>query len=320
MTARPTLPRVPVRALAVPLLLVLALLAPTTATSSAAAGDPAATARPRGSTQTTHTGQPGRPLRRVDVVDLNIERKASALATALSRAEHVGARLITLQEVCWWQVRDLRQEHPHWSVAWKPDTTSRPCLLDTEPIPLGERQRMASGNVAIWTGGDDAEVTTHPFRSQDSGRDQGMACLHWFKEVRVHLCSTHLLNTSKGRQRMRDIQFRQAREVRRITGRWIDKGGLVVVGGDFNAAKRTRTLDQMYLVDGLGRFQEATACPRDVLFCRRALSTTFDKGKIKIDYIFFSANRLPPGGPHLLRVRGTSSDHHMLSGWAQVRV
>jgi len=255
-------------------------------------------------------------LTRLVVVDHNIERRPAALAAALRRAARVDARMITLQEVCWWQVRDLRTKHPDWSIAYQADNRSGRCQERTALGTLSERNDL--GNVAIRTGGTRTRTVVHVFKSQVSRRgNRGVACLQWRVRVTIDLCSTHLLHVGKIKAQQ-PVLLRQARQLSTFTRRLTARGHLVVLGGDFNAAPGSRPLDYFYTVNGEGRFVEATSCQRGILRCRRSQGITLDGGERKIDYVFFSANRTPPGAPHGLEITRTVSDHHMLTGWAFV--
>lgn len=316
MTAdlRPPRRRLPV---AVALLLVVALLAfgGTSSSGSATAADDV---RAGGRADVGMNGpeRPARRLSRVVVVDHNIERRPSALTAALRHAARVGARMITLQEVCWWQVRDLRELHPDWAIVYQPDNRSGRC---TDRRILGSLSaRIDSGNVAIRTEGSGTRASTHVFRPRVNGRGmQGIACLHWQVRISVDLCSTHLLHAGElGPDRR--VLLRQARALGAFTRRLNARGHLVVLGGDLNAGPVSRPLDFLYAVGGQGRMVEATGCPVGVPRCRRTRRITRDGGRQKIDYVFFSANRTPPGTAHGLTITRTLSDHHMLTGWAMV--
>lgn len=252
------------------------------------------------------------------VVDHNVERRQAAIDAALRRAGRTRAPVVLLQEVCWWQADAIRAAHPRWTVAWKADVSSGHCRR-RGLAGIADNGRRQSGNVAIWTGGPRGHVTSRVFRHQ-GGRffRSNIVCISWRADGVVRrACSTHLVNASKFTKR-RGSQLRQAREVKRLTRPWIRRGDFVVVAGDFNAGPTHRPLDEMYAVGGRGRFQEATGCPRDVGSCRRSLATTFDGGYSKIDYVFFSANRVPAGARRSLSVVPTLSDHHLLTGWAYV--
>jgi endonuclease/exonuclease/phosphatase family metal-dependent hydrolase len=288
-------------------LLVVALLVPLPRATGVGAQPPVAST----------AGRPHPPgLSRMVVVDHNVERPLSAVTAALQRAAQAHARVVTLQEVCWWQVRDLRAQHPDWSVAYLPDTHSGRCRTG---LGIGALQgRDDSGNVVVWTGGSRAAASTHVFGSQPRRTfRQGLACLHWRASVPIDVCSTHLVHDGEKRA-LRQVQVRQAREVGDHVRHWIRRGHLVVVGGDLNAAPSSRPLDYLYRVNGQGRFVESTRCPRTVDLCRRSRGVTLDRGHQKIDYVFFSVNRTPPGSPHGLTLTHTLSDHHLLTGWAYV--
>lgn len=265
-------------------------------------------------------------LERVDVVDHNVQLRPSAVEAALARAARTRASLVLLQEVCWSQVRRIREDHPGWTVAYQRGVDAPQCRA-RDLSGLADLGRRDSGLVAIWTGGSDGVVTSHVFRHQGARRGvrgpearlrDGIVCVGWTARGVVRRgCSTHLVNASRFPARL-GTQYRQAREVRRLTRSWTRRGDLVVVGGDFNASPQSRPMDLLYRVDGFGRFHEATGCPRTVVVCRRALETTFDGGKIKIDYVFFSANRMVVSAPRRLAVLPTLSDHHLLSAWAYV--
>ena len=252
-------------------------------------------------------------LERIDVVDHNVQLRPSAVQAALDRAASTDATLVLLQEVCSSEVRRIRAAHPDWTVAYQRSVDAPQCRArDLTGLPdLGRRD---SGLVAIWTGGSTGVVTSHVFRHQGTRRGtrgaegrfrDGVVCVSWAARGVVRRgCSTHLVNASRLPTR-RGTQFRQAREVRRLTRPWVRRGDVVVVGGDFNASPQSRPMDLMYRVDGDGAFHEATGCPRAVEVCRRALGTTFDGGRIKIDYVFFSANRMAVSSPRRLAVLPT---------------
>lgn len=321
MPSRHRRPVGPGSRVAPPLALLVALLVALLGPPLAAAPQGAAYDASSGDRSTARTAGAGPGVARFEVVSHNVERRPSAIDDALRRARRVGAPVVLLQEVCWWQARELRERHPRWTIGYKPDVDSPPCRREASLDDLQHRGRHDAGLVAIWTGGARGTVTAHTFRHQGARKFRhGAVCVHWrATDLTRRACSTHLVNAARFHQR-RGTQVRQARELRRLTSPWVRRGDLVVLGGDFNARPYSRPMDFFYAVDGHGRFHEATGCPRTVDFCRRALSTTFDGGQLKIDYVFFSRNRLPLGAPHELRVSPTRSDHHLLSGWAHVDV
>ncbi len=263
-----------------------------------------------------HASMPPVQLR---VVDHNIEHNKRALKRAVQRVRKVRAQVVTLQEICWWQAEELRRQHPQWTVAWKREQTSNWCTRragDLGPIPTGKEYKDI-GNVAIWTGGASGVISRFTFEHQlDRTRTKGMACVSWEAGAVHRACSLHLLSADKPESR-RLIRLRQAREVHRITVGWVRKHELVVLGGDFNSQPYKDPLDYIYDFRGRGDFREATPCKFRRRDCRRS-QVTFDGGRTKIDYIFFSSNRMSPRAERSLEIFPTPSDHHLLSGWAYV--
>ncbi|MGA8258416.1 MAG: endonuclease/exonuclease/phosphatase family protein [Nocardioides sp.] len=258
-----------------------------------------------------------REMTKLRVVDHNIQRRSDALNRAIGKARSTRAQIITLQEVCWWQLKQLRARHPRWSFAWQVDRDAPWCERVDRSNPVNPQTRSAQGNVVISTGGHGKARARYFDDQLNRGRRQGMACLTWQNAGVVrHACSLHLI--SGGDQRRDQLRTRQAREVYRTTHRWIRHGDLVVLGGDFNASPHRPALDYLYRYRGRGGFREAT--PRHVGGNRdcRCSSTTFDGGRTKIDYIFFSANRMAARAARQLLVYPTGSDHHLLVGWALI--
>ena len=257
-------------------------------------------------------------LRRIRVVDHNIEKRSAAMSRALTAARKTGAEVILLQEVCWWQADQLRRRHPTWTVAYKPERERDKCMRGSSRDSglLGVRRQV--GNVAIWTGGSVGLPTTHTFTTQRVKSDRtGLACVSWTTIVRHRACSVHLISPTGRRELI--VRTKQAREVRRITGPWVGKQDLVVLGGDFNAEPQRATMNHLYRFDGVGRFREATKQRLGGPDCR-CRQVTGDERRAKVDYIFFSANRTTARGFRSLRVVKTSSDHHLLIGWADMDV
>jgi len=257
-------------------------------------------------------------LSKFRVIDHNIEHRDSALRLAVEKALATRAQAITLQEVCFGQVRRLRRLHPDWTIAWMPGVVNDRCSERASLVSPVERQK--SGNVAIWTGGGWGRTSTFAFTRQlDRGQHRGMACVTYRAGARVRICSVHLLSANEPVSR-RIIRTAQAREVHRMTTEWVRADELVVVGGDFNAPPNKRALDYLYQFRGRGHFREALGRPDRGRDCRCKSQTTFDGGRTKIDYIFFSANRMTDTAARQLRVFRSLSDHHILSGWAYVDV
>jgi endonuclease/exonuclease/phosphatase (EEP) superfamily protein YafD len=297
-----------------PLLLVVTLggAAPATPAVPAAAGPGASAVA-----AVAAVAVPAPASVRLRVVNHNIEKRPAALARALRVARRSRAQVVTLQEVCSWQVAQLRRRHPRWTVAFKPERISGRCRSVTPGLPALTGSGRMVGNVAVWTGGARGAVATHTFRPQRVVDDRvGLACVSWRTSVRLRACSVHLISPSAPE----DVGLRtaQARDVRRITDPWIRRDQVVVLGGDFNARPGRRTMRQLY--DGAaGRFREATGRGRGGRGGRGCCAaSTYDGAGVKIDYIFYSANRTGARSHRNLRIVRTVSDHHLLVGSADV--
>lgn len=262
---------------------------------------------------------PAPRLTQFRIVDHNIEHTTSALKRVLQRARKVKAVAITVQEICWWQARGLSRQHPDWTISWMKDQESGWCLKHSSSgeISLDQQdKRRGIGNVAIWTGGRRGKTSSITFRSQRIDDHRGMACVTWTRGARQRVCSVHLMSPKTRTQAK--ARTRQAREVHRITSTWISQDDLVVLGGDFNSQPKRITLDYLYVLRGRGQFREITPPPAGALGDCRCTQVTADGGRTKIDYVFFSANRMTPDAYRTLTITRTQSDHHMLNGWAMV--
>jgi endonuclease/exonuclease/phosphatase family metal-dependent hydrolase len=253
---------------------------------------------------------------RVVVVSHNVERRTSAIDDAVARARRTGATMVTLQEVCWWQARTVALEHLGWTVAWRRNASTPLCrprsgldlLLSPERGDIGTLVMVATPGAGVeWT----------QFRAQAPGKSRGLLCLTWRRGITAHLCSTHLQHPHNAPAKV--VQQRQAAQVRSATAGWVDRGDLVILTGDFNAAPHTRVLDPIYATGGgSGRFHEATRCAPARQECRRGLRGTHDRARSKLDYVFFSANRMVTTRPHSVTLLPTRSDHHLLTAAAYV--
>lgn len=252
---------------------------------------------------------------RLRVVNHNIEKRSRALKHALKTARRTGAQVILLQEVCWWQASDIRRRNPGWTVSYIEERNRDRCRNRGYPgDALGLREQV--GNLAIWTGGPTGSTSAIAFDNQRvRGDNAGLACVAWVDLVRHRACSAHLIAPQSGQ----DVKTRtrQARDVARITAPWIRQDDLVILGGDFNAEPRRRTMRYLYTRGGKGDFREAGGLRSDGRRCSCARST-YDRRKVKIDYVFFSANRTSTSALRKLRIVRTVSDHHLLVGWADV--
>jgi len=298
--------------------LALYLAAPLAVTAQADAISPSKTRalalEPGGGT--ARAGADGPAVTTLQVVSHNIEKRQRALRKALRSARRTGATVVALQELCGWQAADLVRAHPDWTVSYRPERDHVLCERS------GRRRGSASdadrtiGNAVVWTGGSGGRSTAHTFSSQRSqpGRT-GMPCVSWTARVVHTACSVHLSAPVNGEQIR--VRTGQARDVRDITRPWVRRGRLVVLAGDFNAEPHRRTMDHLYARGGSGSFREAGPNPARSPRCA-CYEPTLDQRGVKIDYVFFSTNRVTPRTDRRLRVVPTVSDHDLLLGRADV--
>ncbi|CAN5217859.1 hypothetical protein BH09ACT12_BH09ACT12_09170 [soil metagenome] len=297
--------------------LVAALTLPGAATASAPASSAAvvgASASP--SERQGQVPAASQAATRLRVVDHNIEKRTSALDRAVAAARKTAAEVILLQEVCWWQAEDLIRRHPAWTISYKAERDNDRCQRRGYRGDTFVAGRRKVGNIAIWTGGPRGVTSGHTFRHQRTKDDRtGLACVAWVQGARHRACSVHLISPTDAEETR--VRTGQARDIRAITNPWLDHDDLVVLGGDFNAQPRRRTMEYVYELGGAGRFRESSTHRLGGRDCR-CVQITGDGGRPKVDYIFFSANRTEQRAYRALRIVKTSSDHHLLLGWADV--
>lgn len=253
------------------------------------------------------------------------ENPGLAIDYALNRADNKGADGMTLQEVCVDQYNELVRRYPSWTIAWHPIGP---------PGVVGKCGAAGTdddiiGNVAIWRGGNTATKQIVVYGPDPDGSlnglGQGMACVKWplagSSGKLAILCSAHL-PAEPNQQALFD-------SVQRTTNVWTGNGHLVMLGGDFNKNPLTSEMDRLYSLNGSGRFNEADQTYQGGAPCRCGRNTTADDTR-KIDYVFFSRNRVGDGASRSMNLwnpRGVTepfdlrySDHKTLSGQAVVNL
>lgn len=310
-------PRSRTLASVVPGLLValgLSLLVPVAATTPARAAS-------QGAPTVVEASSIGRPAasearKRLTVVSHNVEKRPGALGRALAAARRSDAQVIALQEVCGWQADDLRRSNPGWTVNYRAEHDHDKCLRSATRAGSTSEGRQKIGTVVIWTGGPTARSTQHTFRHQrSSSHNAGLTCVRWAQGSAYRACSVHLVAPSDAGKIK--VRTNQARDIRSLARRWIARDEMVVLAGDFNAEPRRRTMDYLYDQGGEGDFREASGHPSRLSRCT-CHEVTLAGRDVKIDYIFYSSNRLPPRAHRSLRTADTASDHHLLIGRADV--
>ena len=220
--------------------------------------------------------------KRMKVVQQNTDAKKTSFDAAVSKART--AHAITLQEVCKSWVDGAKQ--PGWTVKFTATTEAKKCDNGTK-----------LKGVAVIVPKKVKKVSFSKFKlKKDIGRTPKLLCVNYTRKgLRTHVCSTHLVAYNQPqdngpKQNADKIRRKQVTQIRNKTRKWTSKGHLVVVGGDFNAVPKSRELDAMYA----GQFTEVNQLNGKG---GRQGEITTDPGKDgnsrKIDYVFFSRNRVP---------------------------
>ena len=251
----------------------------------------------------------------------NVAEPGLALNWALQVAHNQAVMGLTLQEVCPDQLERLKREHPQWTIASTPIQIPPAWTCGSDP----DTGAHYVYDVAIWTGGSTGRVTSIPFAPTIGATAYGtsLTCVGWVAySTPIDLCSTHLPATGS--------TVAETAKIRAMTGRLIDAGHFVVLGGDFNAQPSDVTLNSVYNKGpGTGRFREIGDLSRRRV-CRCGAPTTQSSSgaaRRKIDYLFVSSNRVGVQNRRKLlivtrpaRSRPESySDHFLLYGqvWAR---
>ncbi|MFT3700090.1 MAG: endonuclease/exonuclease/phosphatase family protein [Kofleriaceae bacterium] len=243
------------------------------------------------------------------VVQHNVEKKLVPIQNALGVNS---ADAITLQEVCPTDVTMLRQkaQQKGWSIAVQSVPNRGTCENATDPSV-----------VAIWTGGANAVVSTVAQLGTTAGKPGQAACLAFtFKKVPTHVCSVKLISTdqSDGDGAAETIRETQTRDLKQLAQTWFGgKDEFGVIAGDFNANTNQPSIDKLYApqIGGNGDFTEynrGAGNTRDGKPTAHGDGDVIGKYDKKIDYVFFSTNRVPINPGPAVVITPDPSDHDMV--------
>lgn len=253
---------------------------------------------------------------KLTVVQHNIEKQGGALNHALDAGKNADA--ITLQEVCPAQLASLRAtaQQKGWTLA-----------AQEVPHVTCDDKTTKPSVVAIWTGGSNGVVSTVSQLGDTPNQPGQAACIAFtFKKVPSHICSVKLISTDQtdgGAETIRQTQTRDLRKLAR--DQWFGgKNELGVIAGDFNANTNQPSIDFLYApqIGGKGDFTEYNRGDGNT---RDGQPTAHGNGDVigaydkKIDYVFFSTNRVALNpGPHV-QITADDSDHDMLVSSAMIQ-
>lgn len=231
--------------------------------------------------------------------------------------------VVMLQEVCQTQADAFMASHPAWDVEFRVTRPNHP-----KCGPLGHL-------LASHHGLDD--VTETDLGHADPGKSVTLLCGNVkFKKRKgsVRACSTHLV--ARNDEDPADSDRRRALQVDalvKVLNPIVKNGKAVVLAGDLNSGPRKDTLDPIYRLKrngnwGGGLFDEADqGDPRREELRERGVTCAGSAcrsgepthGRNKLDYVFFSHNRI--SGAIEGRVLGTGkSDHNLYRASAVLRL
>ncbi|WP_246142861.1 endonuclease/exonuclease/phosphatase family protein [Nocardioides rubriscoriae] len=254
------------------------------------------------------------------IVDQNVHRDPSALASAVDKAETEGAQVILLQEVCKSHLDSLIGTNgatKGWTVAFKQDQTNCP---GTEN----------GGVAAIWTGGTTGSKTTMTFSADTqyvyetdpdptdayTSTATGMACVLFQSEYRA--CSVHIvINGGYEKQRAQVAEIEPWMQNPAQNRYWISTDKRIILGGDFNMTPDRPAMDKIYknpTSSSVGYFHEAyrTQQPAGSVNVCRCGSATANDATVKFDYVFISSNVFSNTAQSSLSLSTNASDHKLL--------
>lgn len=248
--------------------------------------------------------------KRLVVVQQNTDESRTAFRAAIARARAAKADVITLQEVCKPWVKGLAKKNG-WTVSYAGVRTDK-CKV--------KGKTHSKGVVTIVT--QRGQTKSSVPLTLDNGRKPKLACVSFtFKGAPAHACSTHLVanaqyvsgespdnpaHVAAAKARAKERRLAQATEVANATNAWRSAKQLVVVGGDFNTTPKTPPMAPLYAT-----FREAHQIATGTT--AKGGVSTVGKGSRKIDYLFFSKNKVKKGKRGTLQVKDVAgAGHHTM--------
>jgi len=271
---------------------------------------------------------PPKDIRRFDVLQHNIgggtenDGGAAGIAYTFSRIDAANPDVVLLEEVCAAQYELFKQRYPTWSVLWAQMTTNEGndrC----GGTPKG--QILASPRAM-------AEEIRKDLGESDGERAFTLLCGGVSlpnTQRKVLACVTHL----RAGDDQAAAREKQAWRIADALNPLAKDGRPVVIGGDLNSNPDAKSLDHLYRLtrnggtDG-GRFDEADQtdanrekyAQRDAVKCAgdacRTGEGTMAANRAKLDYVFFSHNRVVELGAEVDNAGGSA--HKLYRGWAKL--
>jgi endonuclease/exonuclease/phosphatase family metal-dependent hydrolase len=253
---------------------------------------------------------------------------AAGIAYTFSRIDAAKPDVVMLEEVCQAQVDAFKARYARWSVLFAPMTTN---VGGDKCGGTPKGQLLAS-----------PRAMTEEIR-KDLGDPDGVKSFTLLcgevpmpdTQRKVLACVTHLRATGADRSIAEAARKRQAWRIADTLDPRVNNGQAVVLAGDFNSGPDKDSLDYLYRLTSSGnptggKFDEAdqtdadreSYARRDDVRCAaeacRTGEGTMSTNNAKLDYVFFSHNRVA-GGQLGAEVAGSGgSGHKVYQAWAKL--
>lgn len=274
----------------------------------------------------------GKKVQRFDVITHNIGGGAEndpgdkGLAYTVSQIDARKPDVVMLEEVCFSQYESLKRRYPTWNVLFSQMRESHPGCANSE----AKGQVLASPRPMT-------EVLREDLGDPDPSGNKHFTLLCGAVSMpktarKVVSCVTHL--RAHGTPEADAARINQAKRIHGHVKGFVGDGKAVVIAGDFNTGPHEETLDPIYRLTrnggfGGGSFDEAdqtdprreqnvkggVRCAANA--CRSGEATMANNGS-KLDYVFFSHNRVADLGANPLQNGG--SGHRLYSAWADLEL
>ncbi len=252
----------------------------------------------------------------------------AGIAYTFSRIDAAKPDVVMLEEVCQAQVDAFKAKYTGWSVLFAPMTTN----VGAEKCGGTPKGQLLASPRAM------TEAIRKDLGDPDGVKSFTLLCGDVpvpGTQRKVLACVTHLHATGSNFDVAEAARQRQAWRIADTLDPRINDGRAVVLAGDFNAGPGRAPMNNLYRLTTSGKvtggkFDEADqtdpnreeyARREDVTCaagsCRSGEGTLVD-GKAKLDYVFFSHNRVADGQLGATVANTGGSGHRVYQAWAKL--
>jgi endonuclease/exonuclease/phosphatase family metal-dependent hydrolase len=252
----------------------------------------------------------------------------AGIAYTFSRIDATKPDVVMLEEVCQAQVDAFKARYVGWSVLFAPMTTN----VGAEKCGGTPKGQLLASPRAM------TEAIRKDLGDPDGVKSFTLLCgevpVPGTKQE-VLACVTHLHATGNDFETAESARKRQAWRIADTLEPRASDGQAVVLAGDFNAGPGRAPLDNLYRLTTSGKltggkFDEADQtdesvekyAPRDEVRCAanacRTGEATMATNNAKLDYVFFSHNRVVDGQLGASVESNGGSGHKLYRAWANL--